>query len=196
VARRLRGGSRPVWAAAGGAHETHSSTRARDARGRDPTLERSCRGPEATPAATPYAPEVDPARFTTNIDNRTCRSCPHVFTYEGSSGGDAQRNIVTVTNDTRTVMGVACVVVHDQVFSSDTLLEDTYDWYAQDVDGNVWYFGEDSKAYEDGKVDTSGSWEGGVDGAQPGVAMEASPVVGDQYRQEYYAGEAEDMPKC
>ncbi len=149
---------------------------------------------QAAPAATPYAPEIDPARFSTAIDNRYLPFVPGtVFTYQGTTGGEDQRNVVTVTDDTRTVMGVACVVVRDQVFTGDTLTEDTFDWYAQDADGNVWYFGEDSKAYEDGEVDTSGSWEAGVDGAMPGIVMEASPAVGDRYRQEYYVGEAEDM---
>lgn len=149
---------------------------------------------QATPAITPYAPEIDPARFTNAINNRYMPLTPGAtYVYDGTSAGTRQTNTVTVTPDTRVVMGVTCVVVRDQVFEGDTLLEDTYDWFAQDADGNVWYFGEDSKAYEDGKVSTEGSWEGGVDGAQPGIVMEAQPVVGDSYRQEYLAGEAEDM---
>jgi hypothetical protein len=67
-------------------------------------------------------------------------------------------------------------------------------WYAQDRDGNVWSFGEDTKELEGGKVvKTEGSWEAGKDGALPGIIMEADPQVGDRYRQEYYEGEAEDM---
>jgi hypothetical protein len=74
--------------------------------------------------------------------------------------------------------------------------EDTFDWYAQDVDGNVWYMGEDTKEYEDGKVSsTEGSWEAGVDGALPGIIMPADPTVGLAYTQEHYAGEAEDKGK-
>jgi len=91
---------------------------------------------------------------------------------------------------------VRCVVVHDTVSEEGSVVEDTLDWYAQDSEGNVWYFGEDSKEYENGQVtSTKGSWEAGVDGAQPGIVMEASPKVGDTYRQEYYPGEAEDMAK-
>ena len=76
----------------------------------------------------------------------------------------------------------------------EELVEDTYDWYAQDHEGNVWYFGEETAEYEDGEiVSTAGAWEAGVDGALPGIAMEADPTVGDSYRQEYYPGEAEDM---
>jgi hypothetical protein len=74
------------------------------------------------------------------------------------------------------------------------LVEDTLDWYAQDAAGNVWYFGEEVKDYEDGRVvSTAGSWEAGVDGALPGIAMPASPRPGETFRQEYFAGEAEDM---
>jgi hypothetical protein len=73
------------------------------------------------------------------------------------------------------------------------LTEDTYDWYAQDKEGNVWYFGEDSTEYKNGKaVSTAGSWESGVGGALPGIVMPANPVPGPPYRQEYYVGEAED----
>ena len=74
------------------------------------------------------------------------------------------------------------------------LVEDTYDWFAQDTDGNVWYLGEDSTSYEeDGTTSKEGSWEYGVDGALPGIVMLADPAPGDSYRQEYYPGEAEDL---
>ena len=73
------------------------------------------------------------------------------------------------------------------------MIEDTFDWYAQDADGNVWYLGEDTKEFENGKlVTTEGSWETGVDGAQAGIALPADPEPGLTYRQEYYAGQAED----
>jgi hypothetical protein len=73
-------------------------------------------------------------------------------------------------------------------------VEDTYDWYAQDGEGNVWYLGEETAEYENGElVSTAGAWEGGVDGALPGLIMEAAPRVGDVYRQEFYPGEAEDL---
>jgi hypothetical protein len=84
--------------------------------------------------------------------------------------------------------------VRDTVTVDGELVEDTYDWYGQDEAGNVWYLGEDTAEYENGQVvSTAGAWESGVDGALPGIAMEASPQVGDSYRQEYYQGEAEDM---
>lgn len=151
-------------------------------------------GEDATPAGEEYDPQIDPARFSATIDNPYMPLKPGTtFTFEGISGETAQSNTVTVTADTRDVMGVTCVVVRDQVFEGDTLLEDTLDWFAQDSDGNIWYFGEDSKSYEDGQMSTEGSWEAGVDGARPGIVMKAEPVVGDVYQQEYFPGEAEDM---
>lgn len=101
---------------------------------------------------------------------------------------------MTVTNDTKTVMGVTCVVIHDVVFVDGEVMEETFDWYSQDKKGAVWYFGEDSTSYEEGQAPSKeGSWEAGVDGALPGIIMLAEPRVGDVYRQEYYKGEAEDM---
>ncbi len=151
---------------------------------------------EASPTTeSSYAPEIDPANFVARIDNRYFPLQPGTtFRYEGTSEDEQERNDVTVTAETKTILGVRCVVVHDTVMVAGELVEDTLDWYAQDKDGNVWYFGEDSKSYEDGKVvSTEGSWEAGVDGAQPGIIMPAEPKVGDEYRQEYLAGEAEDM---
>ena len=110
-----------------------------------------------------------------------------------------------VTYDTRTVAGVTCVVVLDQAYSTndtpadltdDFLIEKTYDYFAQDVDGNVWYFGEAVKNYntETGKFeDKDGSWLSGVKGALPGVIMMANPVVGTTYNQENAPGVAEDF---
>jgi hypothetical protein len=93
---------------------------------------------------------------------------------------------------------VTATIVWDRVFLEGSLIEETFDWYAQDSDGNVWYLGEDSKEYEDGEViSTEGSWEWGVDGALPGIIMWADPAsqVHKKYRQEYYAGVAEDWAK-
>ena len=90
------------------------------------------------------------------------------------------------------VMGVQTVVVHDVVTLDGKPAEDTFDWYAQARDGTAWYFGEDSKEFTDGGVDTGGSFEAGVDGALPGIVMPGDPQVGDKYRQEYARGVAED----
>ena len=151
----------------------------------------------STTATPPYAPTIVAAGFTNKITNQYFPLAPGtVFTYAGTEDGIAQDNVVTVTSDTKMILGVPCVVVHDVVKEGGQVIEDTFDWYAQDADGNVWYFGEDTKTFENGKVTgTTGSWEAGVDGAQPGIVMEASSQVGDSYRQEYLAGEAEDTAR-
>lgn len=101
---------------------------------------------------------------------------------------------VTVTEDVKVILGIDTIVVRDTVEEDGQLVEDTFDWYAQDIDGNVWYFGELSLNYEDGELtDLDGSWQSGVEDAQPGIIMKASPVEGEVYRQEYLLAEAEDM---
>jgi hypothetical protein len=140
-----------------------------------------------------YAPHINPAEFTTTIDNEYLPMKPGTtFIYEAG----AERSEMSITHDTRKVMGVECVVVDHREWGGDKLIEKTYDWFAQDKEGNVWYFGEDTKEYENGKVvSTKGSWEAGVDGAKPGIVMQADPKVGQSYHQEYYPGEAMDMAK-
>ena len=142
-----------------------------------------------------YHPEIDPADFVAAIDNPYLPLVPGSrWVYEGTDDGETERIEVEVTNDHRQVMGVSTTVVRDTVYVDGELAEDTFDWYAQDRDGNVWYMGEDTKEYENGEVSsTEGSWEAGVDGALPGIIMQAQPAVGDAYRQEYYAGDAEDL---
>ena len=99
-----------------------------------------------------------------------------------------------ITGETKLVMGVTATVVRDREWVDDELVEDTRDWYAQDKEGNVWYFGETVDNYEDGKLsDHGGSWEAGIDGARPGIIMPKEPKAGQTYRQEYYKGRAEDM---
>jgi hypothetical protein len=151
--------------------------------------------PAAVVEGKPYRPSIDPADFVDVIDNPYLPWVPGTtWVYEGTSGTTHERNEVTVTDQTKVILGVTTTVVHDQVFAEGKLSEDTYDWYAQDRAGNVWYLGEDTKEYENGKVvSTHGSWEAGVDGAQPGIVMLAEPRVGERYRQEYLKGEAEDQ---
>jgi hypothetical protein len=145
----------------------------------------------------PYAPKIDPANFTDKITNPYFPLIAGtIFVYEGKRDDQFRRDEMTVTRDTRVIMGVRCVVVRDTASSNMEVLEKTTDWYAQDLEGNVWYFGEDTAEYKNGKViSTSGTWMAGVDGALPGIVMKASPVVGDAYRQEYHAGVAEDFAK-
>ena len=138
---------------------------------------------------------LDPADFVERIDNPYLPMPPGTrWTYrETEPEGTRQRVDVSVTTRTREILGIAATVVHDKVTEHGELVENTFDWYAQDACGNVWYLGENTKEYEDGVVvSTAGSWEAGVDGAQAGVIMPADPQVGLTYRQEYLAGEAED----
>ena len=139
--------------------------------------------------------ELDPSDFVARIDNPywpMAAGSRRVYRVTGGEGNE-QRVEVTVTRRRKTILGIQATVVHDVVTEDGAVIEDTYDWYAQDRDGNVWYLGEDTKEYEHGEVvGSSGAWEAGVDGAQAGVVMPADPEIGMAYRQEYYAGEAED----
>jgi hypothetical protein len=139
---------------------------------------------------------MEPEDFTTRIDNPFFPLVPGTtFIYAGTKDGAAVRDEYKVTRRTKMVMGVKCRVILDRFYVEDVLEEETLDWFAQDEDGNVWYFGEAAKELDEtgNVISTEGSWEAGVDGALPGIAMEAHPRVGDTYRQEYAAGVAEDM---
>jgi hypothetical protein len=139
---------------------------------------------------------LDPADFTTQIDNPYWPMAPgNRWVYrETDTEGIVQRVVVTVTDKTKRIAnGVEARVVHDVVTEGGQPVEVTDDWYAQDGDGNIWYLGEKTTEYSNGKPQsTAGSFEAGVDGAQPGIVMPANPQPGTTYRQEYYAGEAED----
>jgi hypothetical protein len=139
--------------------------------------------------------ELDPADFTTEIDNPWWPMSPGSrWVYREVENGEVQRVVVTVTGRTKTIDGIDARVVHDRVATpAGETVEDTFDWYAQDRDGNLWYLGEDTREYEDGKVvSTEGSWEHGVDGAQAGIIVASEPKQGLAYREEHYARKAED----
>ncbi len=140
--------------------------------------------------------ELDPADFSADITNPYFPMEPgRRWTYEEvEPDGTVQEVVVIATHDTkRLANGITARVVRDTVTLDGEIIEDTLDWYAQDVDGNVWYLGEDTAEFENGEVVTKeGSWEAGVDGAIPGVIMPANPQAGMAYRQEYYEGHAED----
>jgi hypothetical protein len=145
----------------------------------------------------PYKPVIDPANFVKEITNPYFPLKPGtVYKFDGTRDGVARRDEMTVTSETKVIMGIPCIVVRD-VSSTDTeMVEKTVDWYAQDEDGNVWYFGEDTAEYKNGKVTTTdGTWMAGVDGALPGIIMKAAPKVDEGYRQEYRPGVAEDFAK-
>ena len=137
---------------------------------------------------------------STDIDNIYMPLIPGTtFYYEAETEDGLEENTVEVTSDTKAILGVTTVVVRDTAFLDGVLIEDTKDWFAQDVDGNVWYFGEATKSYDNGNVSTEGSWEAGADVAgigevaKAGIVMLANPMPGLSYMQEYYKDVAEDM---
>jgi hypothetical protein len=144
-----------------------------------------------------YNPRIRPKDFVSSIDNPYLPlQVGNRWVYEKVTEDGLERIVVEVTDEGKRVQGVDTTVVHDTVTLDGVIIEDTWDWYAQDKSGNVWYFGEDTHEYEDGvPVNSHGAWQAGVDGAKAGIVMKANPKVGDRYRQEYYAGEAEDMAK-
>ncbi|WP_344059369.1 hypothetical protein [Microbacterium pumilum] len=154
-----------------------------------------------TPTASSGLPQgadtvtIDPAKFSTAIDNPYFPMNPgDVRTYrETDDEGKNATVVVTVTDKTKVIDGVTTREVHDVLTDGGEVVEDTLDWYAQDDQGNIWYFGEATTEYDpDGKTSTEGSWQSGVDGGQPGIVVLANPEPGSEYREEYLAGHAED----
>jgi hypothetical protein len=141
---------------------------------------------------------LNPADFTTQIDNpywpMPVGATWHV--HVSNPQGESLQETITVTNQTKKIAdGVTARVVNDVVYDRGKATEITDDWYAQDKDGNIWYFGENTASIQNGKKDTSGSFEAGAKGADAGIAMPADPTVGLTYREEYYKGHAEDRTK-
>jgi len=148
-----------------------------------------------TVVAAPWQ-QLDPGNFVSQVTNPYFPLDPGTtYIYRGETEGVPTRDVMTVTSDTKVILGVTTTVVHDQAYENGVLVEDTFDWYAQDKAENVWYFGEDTKELdENGNViSTEGSWEAGVNGAEPGIIMEANPKKGDKYQQEFAQDVAEDM---
>ena len=148
------------------------------------------------PTQPEYDRRLDPEDFVPRVTNTFFPLVPGTtFEYEGETEEGVETVIVEVLEETRTIMGIGATVVRDRVFLDGELIEDTFDWFAQQSTGDVWYLGEDSKEIEDGEVvSTEGSWEAGVDGAKPGIIMWGDPAahLDEVYRQEYYPGVAED----
>jgi hypothetical protein len=159
-------------------------------------------GPSAStlaPLHGKYAPKIDASNFVSTVDNPYWPLEPGTgFHFKGVRGTTPQTDDEIVTNETKRILGIDCTVVRDTVSEHGRAVERTFDWYAQDKQGNVWYMGEDSlERNGQGKfVKASDSWESGVNGAQPGIIMPANPRPGDAYRQEYYPpGEALDQAR-
>jgi hypothetical protein len=154
-----------------------------------------CRLPAFGPGPA-YHPHIDPAQFAARVDNPWFPLPPgRTLVYAGSKDGKSAIDVVRPSSRTRVVAGVRTRIVEDRLYLGGVLTERTADYYAQDRCGTVWYFGEDTAELDrQGRVvDTSGSFLAGVDGAQPGVFMPAHPRFGQRFRQEWYAGEAEDV---
>ena len=150
-------------------------------------------GPSTGRADANFQPS--PGDFVRRVDNPWFPLIPGTtFVYRGVKDGKASKDVFSVTSVTKTIQGIRCTGVRDRLFLAGRLEERTTDWYAQDVHGNVWYFGESTAELDRaGHVtSTEGSWQAGRNGAQAGIYMTARPKVGQVRRQEYYRGHAED----
>jgi len=143
----------------------------------------------------PYDPVIDPSNFVAQVDNPYFPLTPGTtFIYEGQTQQGFEHDEFAVTHRTRVIVGVRCVEVHDTVKTDGELTEDTLDWFAQDRDGNVWYFGENTHELDHGLITTiEGTFMAGVNGDKPGIIMKAHPLIGDFYRQEFSLNNAEDF---
>lgn len=146
-------------------------------------------------AGEPYRPVIVAANFTHVVRNPYFPLVPGTTAiFSEQYGREKRENRVAVTHETKTVMGVKCVVVRDTVTLDGVMKEDARTYFAQDKQGAVWFFGEAAKEFLSfGRVGTVGSWEAGVNGAQPGIVMPARPAVGERFRQEFLANVAEDI---
>lgn len=142
-----------------------------------------------------YDPVINPANFVAGISNPFTPFPPGAFrVYEKQTAEGLERIRVEVLPETREIMGVTVTTLRDTVTLDGVLIEDTLDWLAQDVDGNVWYFGEIVQNFENGMLsDLDGSFETGKAGAKPGFWSKAAPQVGDFFRQEWDLSNAEDV---
>jgi len=176
-----------LFAAGCNANENAGSDQVRDGKG-------SGSAQDLPQGAEPV--NLDPRAFTTRIDNPYWPMDPGTrWTYrETDQEGARLKVVVTVSDQTEKIAnGVTARVVRDTVTENGEIVEDTFDWYAQDKEGNIWYLGENTAEFEKGKLVTKeGSFEAGVEGALPGIIIPADPRDGMQYRQEYYKGKAED----
>jgi hypothetical protein len=146
-------------------------------------------------AAQLSADAAGPRSEVARVDNAWFPLVPGTtFVYRGAKDGRPSKDVVTVTGRTKTIQGVRCTVVRDDLYERGRLAERTTDWYAQDASGTVRYYGEATAELDrNGRVtSTEGSWQAGVDGATAGVFMPARPAVGQSFRQEYLRGSAED----
>jgi hypothetical protein len=147
----------------------------------------------ASDRATPPLPKT--TDFSARVDNPWFPLIAGTtYVYRGARDGHPSREVLTVTHKIKLIDGVPCAVIEDRLYLSGYLGERTTDWYSQDKQGNVWYFGErTAELAKDGHItSTSGTWQAGVKGAKPGIYMFAHPKVGQAAEQEFYTGQAQD----
>lgn len=156
-----------------------------------------CKKETARVIDSSYNPDVSPSKFT----NSTTITNPYYpaivgkkYIYEGQTPDGLERVEEQRLTNTKLIMGITCIIVNFKAYLNGVLIEEAWDWYAQDNAGNLWYFGEAVDNYNTNGTlkDHAGSWEAGVDGAKPGLIMPANPQVGFKYREEYYFNHAED----
>jgi hypothetical protein len=149
----------------------------------------------AVPRPRDWNPSIDPANFVQTVDNQYFPlPVGRTLKYQGSTKDGTETLEVQVTNRTKTILGVATTVMIETHKLNGQLEEISENWFAQDRNGNVWYFGEFSQSYQNGvPVSTDGSWEAGVADAKPGIVMRADPQVGDIDFQEFAPGVAQDQ---
>jgi len=180
----------------GGASTTPSTTAGAAS---TPSIAPAASASSLAPIHGAYHPAIEPANFVPTVDNRYLPFKPGTgLHYQGvaEDGTTPQTDDEVVTHQRKRVMGVNATVVRDVVSERGKPIEKTFDWYAQDKQGNVWYMGEDAREVHHGKfVKAPDSWQAGVDGAQPGIIMPGDPQPGDAYRQEYYPGHALDQAR-
>ena len=157
----------------------------------------SCKKDKTRILDSSYKPDVSITKFTnsTTITNPYFPAIPgKKYIYEGQTEDGLERIEEQRLTTTKTILGVACIIVNFKAYLNGILIEEAWDWYAQDNNGNVWYFGEavDNYNTNGSLLDHAGSWEAGVDGAQPGTIMPTIPQAGLAYREEYYFNHAED----
>ncbi len=143
-------------------------------------------GPPAMPPASSFSAHVDNPWFPLLRGTR--------WVYTGTKDGRRTRDVVTVTGQTKTIVGVPCIAVDDRLYMRGRLEERTTDWYSQDSHGNVWYLGENTAELDaNGHVtSTEGTWQTGVSGAQAGIYIPGHPRLGQTALQEFLKGHAED----
>jgi hypothetical protein len=172
----------PIGCGSGGSGSDQSSTSA---------------GQRIVSGAGPNGPsEVSSSDFSATVDNPYYPLKPGTtYRYRGDKDGKPTIDVYAVSHETKTIEGVPCVAVKDNLYEAVKLEEQTTDWYTQDTYGNVWYFGEATRELntKGETTSTEGSWQAGADGAQPGIFMPAHPQPGQSFRQENYPGHAEDQ---